>query len=369
MKLKIQKNELTQGINIALRAVAARPQFPILECILIDARDGDIHFIANNTELGVSTIVTGLIDEPGAVAINAKMLSDVVRKLPDKDVTIIADNDNYAVTIRCMKSRFNLAGQSEGDFIYFPELEKEGCVTVSQYALKQALNQTLFSVLPDERNKLMTGEYCEVKDDILRLISLDGHRISIRRTPLKEKYDMTASIIPGKTLSELTKLLSSDVDAMVSIYFLKNHVIFEMGDTVMASRLIEGEYFHVDQMISYEYNTSIKVDRQMLMSMLDRATLFIRENDKQPVIFNITDDTLAVSIATPLGKMDEDMDATVTGPGLKIGFNPRFMLEALKAADEEEVTLYCTDRKSPCYIRDELKTYNYLILPVNFTEA
>ena len=163
MKIICSKAELTKSVNISLKAIPVRTTMPILECILIDARDQEIHFITNDTELGIETIVKGRVEETGIVAINAKMFSDIIRKLPDSDV-IIQSDANYNVSIVCLKSRFALGGQSGEDFSYLPNIERDECVTISQYALRQVINQTLFSVANNENNKLMTGELFEIRE-------------------------------------------------------------------------------------------------------------------------------------------------------------------------------------------------------------
>ena len=366
MKIICSKSELTKSVNISLKAIPVRTTMPILECILIDARDQEIHFITNDTELGIETIVKGRVEETGIVAINAKMFSDIIRKLPDSDV-IIQSDANYNVSIVCLKSRFALGGQSGEDFSYLPNIERDECVTISQYALRQVINQTLFSVANNENNKLMTGELFEIKGDILRVVALDGHRISIRRVPLKDSYSGSKVIVPGKTLSEISKIMSGEIDDMVNIYITKNHIVFEIEGTTIVSRLIEGEYFAVDQMISSDYEMRVRVNKQMLGSMIDRATLFVKENDKKPIIMDFAGNNLNMSIESPLGAMNEDLDIDKDGKDIMIGFNPRFLLDALKAIDDETVTLYLTNAKSPCFIRDDESTYTYLILPVNFT--
>ena len=145
-----------------------------------------------------------------------------------------------------------------------------------------------------------------------------------------------------------------------------NHILFEIPGTTVVSRLIEGEYFAVDQMISGDYETKIIVNRNTILNCIDRATLFVREGDKKPIILEFTDGNCNLSIESPLGAMKEDIDIDKTGRDLMIGFNPRFMLDALKVIEDENITLYMTNAKSPCYIRDDENSYTYLILPVNF---
>lgn len=366
MKIICEKADLLKSINIAIRAVPVRTTMPILECILIEARGNEIRLTANDMDLGIETKVSGLIEETGTLAVEAKMLSEIVRKLPDSAVTISSDR-NYTVTITCGKARFVISGRSDDDFSYLPVVEREDSIRISQFTLKNLINQTIFSIAANENNKMMSGELFEIRSGYLRVVSLDGHRISIRRVELKESCPDRKVIVPGKTLQEVSKILSGEMDDSIRLFFARNHLVFEMEGTTVVSRLIEGEYFSIDQMISTDYETKLVVNKREFLSCIDRATLFVREGDKKPIILDIRDDELLLSIDSPLGSMNEELAIMKEGKDLLIGFNPRFLIDALRVIDEEEVTLYMVNPKAPCFIRDEDETYTYLILPVNFT--
>ena len=366
MRIICEKSDLLKSINIAIRAVPVRTTMPILECILIEARGNEIRLTANDMDLGIETKVSGLIEETGTLAVEAKMLSEIVRKLPDSAVTIASDK-NYTVTITCEKAKFVISGKSDDDFSYLPAVEREDSVEISQFTLKNLINQTIFSIAANENNKMMSGELFEIRSGYLRVVSLDGHRISIRRVELRESCPDRKVIVPGKTLQEISKILSGEMDDMIRLSFARNHLVFEMEGTTVVSRLIEGEYFSIDQMISTDYETKLVVNKREFLSCIDRATLFVREGDKKPIILDIRDDELTLSIDSPLGSMNEELAIMKEGKDLMIGFNPRFLIDALRVIDEAEVTLYMVNPKAPCFIRDEDETYTYLILPVNFT--
>ena len=366
MRIICEKSDLLKSINIAIRAVPVRTTMPILECILIEARGNEIRLTANDMDLGIETKVSGLIEETGTLAVEAKMLSEIVRKLPDSAVTIASDK-NYTVTITCEKAKFVISGKSDDDFSYLPAVEREDSVEISQFTLKNLINQTIFSIAANENNKMMSGELFEIRSGYLRVVSLDGHRISIRRVELRESCPDRKVIVPGKTLQEINKILSGEMGDMIRLSFARNHLVFEMEGTTVVSRLIEGEYFSIDQMISTDYETKLVVNKREFLSCIDRATLFVREGDKKPIILDIRDDELTLSIDSPLGSMNEELAIMKEGKDLMIGFNPRFLIDALRVIDEEEVTLYMVNPKAPCFIRDEDETYTYLILPVNFT--
>ena len=365
MKLICQKNNLLKSVNIVLKAIPGKTTMPILECILIDASTNNIKFTANDMELGIETIVEGMILEKGIVAIDAKIFSDIIRKLPDSDVTIETDA-NLTTTITCEKAKFSISGQSGEEFSYLPYVERDNHITVSQFTLKEVIRQTIFSIAANENNKMMTGELFEIKGDMLRVVSLDGHRISIRKIELKEEYTDMKVVVPGKTLIEISKILSGGVEDEINIFFTKNHIVFEFDDTVVVSRLIEGEYFRIDQMLSSDYETKIQVNKKELLDCIDRATLLVKESDKKPIILSVTDNNIELKIQSQIGSMDEDIDITKEGKYIMIGFNPRFLIDALRVIDDETIDIYLMNPKAPCFIRDEQQSYIYLILPVNF---
>ena len=365
MKLVCSKSNLLKSVNIVLKAIPGKTTMPILECILIDASTNNIKFTANDMELGIETIVDGTILEKGIVAIDAKIFSDIIRKLPDNDVTIETDG-NLTTTITCEKAKFSISGQSGEEFSYLPYVERDNHIVVSQFTLKEVIRQTIFSIAANENNKMMTGELFEVKGDMLRVVSLDGHRISIRKIELKEEYSDIKVVVPGKTLIEISKILSGETEDEVSIFFTKNHIVFEFDDTVVVSRLIEGEYFRIDQMLSSDYETKIQVNKKELLDCIDRATLLLIDSDKKPIILSITDDNIELKIQSQIGSMDEEIDINKEGKDIMIGFNPRFLIDALRVIDDETVDIYLMNPKAPCFIRDEQQSYIYLILPVNF---
>ena len=368
MKLICSKSELLRAVNIVSKAVPSKTTMPILECILIDASTGSIKLTANDMELGIETIVPGEIIQKGIIALNAKVFSEIVRKLPDNDV-VIETNENYTTTITCEKANFNIAGKPGDDFSYLPYIEKNNFICLSQFTLKEVIQQTIFSIADNDSNKLMTGELFEINGNKLKVVSLDGHRISIRKIELKESYDNVKVVVPGKTLSEISKILSGGTEDEVRIFFTGNHVLFEFDDTKVVSRLIEGEYFKINQMLSSDYETKVTINKKELLSCIDRATLLIKEGDKKPIIITITDGDMELKINSSIGSMNENIDITKEGKDLMIGFNPKFLIDALRVIDDEEVTIFLVNPKAPCFIKDKEESYIYVILPVNFSSA
>jgi DNA polymerase-3 subunit beta len=198
------------------------------------------------------------------------------------------------------------------------------------------------------------------------VVSLDGHRISIRKIALKEDCTNKKIVVPGKTLVEVSKILSGEVESEVAISYTNNHIVFEFDKTVVVSRLIEGEYFKINQMLSSDYETKISINKKEFLNCIDRATLLVKEGDKKPIIINITDGDLELKISSVVGSMNENIDITKDGKDIMIGFNPKFLIDALKVIDDEEINIYLVNPKAPCFIKDAEERYIYLILPVNF---
>ena len=366
MKLVCSKSSLLTGVQTVSKAVPNKTTMSILECILVDATKGVITLTANDMELGIETIIEGDIIEKGIIALDAKIFLEIVRKLPDSEITIETDS-SYKTTITCEKAKFNIIGKSGEDFSYLPAIEKEDNIIISQFTLKEVVRQTIFSISDNDNNKLMTGELFDINGDELKVVSLDGHRISIRKIQLKNHYAPKKVVVPGKTLNEVSKILPGDAESDVIISFTSKHIVFEFDNTTVVSRLIEGEYFKIDQMLSSDYETKVKINKKELLSCIDRATLLVKEGDKKPIIINITDGSMELKINSVVGSMNEDIDIEKSGKDLMIGFNPKFLIDALRVIDEEEVELYMVNPKAPCFIKNPEESYIYLILPVNFS--
>ncbi len=365
MKIICSKLNLLNGVNIVSKAVPSKTTMSILECILINTTKGQITLTANDMELGIETIIDGEIIEKGIIALDAKLFLEMVRKLPDNDVTIETDA-TYKLTITCEKAKFNIMGKSGEDFSNLPQIERSESICISQFTLKESIRQTIFSIADNFSNKILTGELFDIHEDILRMVSSDGLRISLRRINLKNSYPAKKVIVPGKTLNEVSKILPGDTDKDVNIFFTDKHILFEFDDTTVVSRLIEGDYLKIDNILSADYETKVKINKKEFQSCIDRSTLLIKEGDKKPIILNILDDMMELKMNSVTGSLDEEIDIFKIGKDLMIGFDPKFLIDALKVIDDEEVEIRLLNSKAPCFIKDDEENYTYLILPVTF---
>lgn len=368
MKIICSKSDLLNGLQTVSKAVPSNTTMSILECILIDASLDEITLTANDTELGIKTVINGTIAKKGIAAIDAKMIVDVVRKLPDADICIEVD-ENYNANIICGKSKLTLSAKKGDDFTRLPEVEINDPIVISQLTLKDIIRQTIFSIGSGDTNKVMSGIDLIIKNDQLKFTSLDGHRISIRKVQLKNIYNEKEVIIPGKTLNEISKILNGGAEDDINIYITANHITFMFDNTTVVSRLIEGKYFTVDKMMSSDYETKITVNKKDIYDCIDRSMLFSKEGNKKPIVVMVGDNVLRLVVNSPLGSMDEEIEITKTGKDINIGFNPKFVLDALKVIDDEKIDIYFVNAKAPCYIKDENEKYIYLILPVNLNST
>ncbi|MDO5131636.1 MAG: DNA polymerase III subunit beta [Eubacteriales bacterium] len=364
MRIRISRENLLKSINIVARAVSGKTTMSIMQCIMINASGTEICLIANDLELGIQTIAQGIILERGMIAVDAQIFSNIVRKLPDNDVSI--ETSGEKVMIRCENSKFAILGREGSDFPFLPEIDRSVGIRLSQYTLRDMISRTIFSISSNESNGMMTGELLEINGHSIRMVALDGHRIAMRKNELRDVYENRKVIIPGKTLQEISRILSGDTERTADLFFTDKHILFAFDSTIVVSRLIEGEYYKIDKMLSSNYATRVICRRKDFLDCLDRATLLVKEEDKKPVIIMLREDEMELRINTTIGSMDEIIPIRKEGNDLNIGFNPKFLIEALRAVDEEEVVIYLMSPKAPCFIRDAEDRYCYLILPVNF---
>lgn len=367
MKIVCLKNDLSNGVNIVSKAVPAKTSMSILQCILIKAEKGKITLTGNDGELGIETTVPGEIIDEGIIALDAKFFSDIVRKLPESNVVIEVE-DNFVTKITCDNSKFNLVGKNGEDFTQLPKINKTDNIILSEFALREVIRQTIFCLAENNANHMMNSELFHISDDVLKVVALDGYRIAYRKVILKNTYPENKVIIPGKTLNEISRILNGDANKDVVIYFEKNHVLFELENTTVVSRVVEGNYFNYEQMLNSDYETKINVNKKELYEGIDRGTLLLREGEVKPIVMDVKDNNLNISIKTMVGGMDEDVNCEKTGKDITIAFRPKFFLDVLKVLDEDAIDLYMINAKSPCIIRDENNEYIYFILPVNFVK-
>ena len=367
MNLKFQKAQLVNALSIVMKAVSTKTSSVILESILISASDNRVVLDATDTELSIQTEVAAVIVKAGGVVLNAKLFSEIVRKFDSTESLIELDVDNdFKTTIRCEQAVFNIMGIDPVEFIPMPKIDRDAFISLSQFSLKEVIRQTEFSTAISDINRMMGGELIDIKNNVAKFVTLDGHRMSIRNIELMGEYEDQKCVVPIKSLQEVMRIIDSDTQKNVNIYFSKDHILFEFDRTLVLSRILDGEFFRIESMLSNDYDTKVNVSRLKLQSAIEQSMILIRENEHKPMILDIENGMLKLSVNSSLGFMDAKVNIEKSGSDLKIAFNPKFLVDALKVIDDDFVNIYFTNAKSPCFIRDDKNTYTYLILPVNF---
>ncbi len=367
MLVTCTKNELLSKINVVSKAVAVKTTMPILECILITADSAGMRLTANNLELAIQT--SNMTDdvtimEKGLAAPEAKVFFEIIRNLPDNIVTLETDENNTLI-IKSGKSEFKILSLPGNDFPEITHVEKIIKYDVKSNIFKSMIKQTIFSVAVEDSKPVLTGELIEIKEDCFNIVAIDGFRVSFRKNIIDNKNENVSVVVPAKTLNEISRIISDKEDEMISMYFTDNHALFETEDFTVVSRLLEGEFFKYEQSFINEYTTLVRIDRHELLSSVERATLISRDSKKNPVEFKIVDNKMIITSNTETGTSYEEVYADTEGEDLTIGFNPRYIIDALKAVEDEKINIKFMSSLSPCVIEEiDGESYKYLILPL-----
>lgn len=368
MRLTFDRDKLLNALSVVSRAIPSKTTNSILECALFDVTDESIVLSANDNELGIETKVEGKAQGSGKAAINLKLILDIVKKLdfPGEKINIEVNEENFMTVISSGKSIFKIQARNGEEFNYLPEININNSVTVSQFILKEAIRQTVFAANINDTNKMTGGELVELHENTLKFVALDGVRVAIRNIRLNEEFPDDKFIIPARNLNEIGRSIEGNTEKEITVYFSDNHVLFRYDSTSIISRIIAGDYFDLKYMLTSDYETKIRVSRLSLLNSIDRALVFVRENNHKPLIFDISDGMLKLKMESPYGSMNDEIECEKSGNNIMIAFNPKYFIDALRVVDDEIVDIYMTNSRSPCFIRDIQQSYIYIVLPVNF---
>jgi DNA polymerase III subunit beta len=362
MKFKCEKSKLQEAISIAQKAVTGKSTMPVLEGIYIKAEGDEITLIGTDTDLSIETKFTGSIEKEGRVVVDAKLFGEIIRKLPNDEIEF-ASMDNNTIEINCQKSTFNLLHMNAEDYPTLPKINEELIFSVPQNILKNMIRGTIFAVAQDETRPILTGVLFEVRDKKLNMVALDGYRLALRSEFLDSEQSIS-SVIPGKTLSEVSKILD-DGSEIANITFTSNHILFNLGKTKIISRLLEGEFIKYASIMPTEYNLSVIAKKNELLNCIERASLMAKEGNTNLIRFNIQEDNLIITSNSQLGKVKEELNIILQGQPLQIAFNSKYLIDMLKIMEEDEIVMEFSSGVSPCIVKNkETDNCRYLVLPV-----
>ena len=364
MKFSCEKALLQAAISTTSRAVSPKSSIPALEGILLEAGN-DLRLTGYNLETGIRTIVPADIREEGTLVLGARLFGEIVRKLPDDIVTF--QSENYMVNIKCVMSEFNILGTDPEEFPELPTVEYQNSLILPQSRLKAMISQTLFAVSDNESRPIHTGSLFEVDSNGLTIVSVDGYRLALRHEAIdkKEGAETFSFVVPGAALSEVEKICS-DVDEPASVTQGARHVMFKVGDTMLVSRRLEGEFLAYLQAIPRNNTIHVEGETRALLSSIDRVSLIISDKLKSPLRCVFDSNLLKISTKTAIGDAYDECPLSGDGGGLEIGFNNKYLMDALKAAPADKVRLELTTGVSPCVIlpTEGEENFLYMVLPV-----
>lgn len=363
MKFSCEKALLTAAVSTTSRAVAAKSSIPAMEGILIEA-DTRLRLTGYNLETGIQATVPAEIKEPGSLVLSARLFGEIIRKMPD-DVVIFTARD-YMVNIKCGMSEFNILGTDPEEFPELPSVEQQNAVVLEQSVLRSMISQTLFAVSDNESRPIHTGSLFEVEDGQLTVVSVDGYRLALRREKLENigKDESFSFVVPGSALSEVERICSGEGPVTVSQG--ARHIMFQAGQTVLVCRRLEGEFLPYRNAIPRNNKIHVECDAKALLSSIDRVSLIISEKLKSPLRCVFGDGMVSITTKTGIGDAADQCPITGDGQGLEIGFNNKYLMDALKAAPADRLRLEFTSGVAPCVIlpAEGEETFVYMVLPV-----
>ena len=371
MKLICSKNILLEIINTVQKAVSSKSVMPILECIKLDASlDGEMVITGNNLDIAIEYKSICNVLEPGSIALSSKMFGEIIRRLPEGDVLLNVNDSNNVTTIKCANSEFNIQGLAADEYPAVPEIEENYRFSMSQEKLKKMIRKTIFAVSQNEsRRPILTGALFDINTGSLNVVATDTYRLAIVTETVNSPLENKKFVIPGLTLRELLKVLKDDEEE-VEIIVSNRHAMFDFGTFKVTTRLLEGEFIKYEPILKTPNSIYVTVNIKDFTESLERASLLINDDmtakaEKVPVRLNIALDKIEITCITGKGMVHDMVDAGVNGNDIEIGFNHRYLLEALRACEDEKIKLEFSNPRSSCFIRsEEDNSFTYMVLPV-----
>ncbi len=369
MKFSCDKNTLNEVVSNVQKSVSTRSNVPVLEGILLEANaDGILKLFGNDLDLAIESYLPAAVTEPGSVVINARFFGDVIRKLEDDTFYFQADQD-CNIQMKCGTAEFSVMGISAHEFPEIAPVEENDSFSIPDQVLKNMIKNTIYAVCLDENKVALTGSLFEIEDGVLSIVSVDGYRLALRKEALSSPCKDQSFIIPSKVLNEVMKILK-DSDHSVKIGISENKVQFEIENYKLISRLLEGEFLNYKQILPAQSKLKVVANVRKMSDCMERAALMIAgESTKYPVRLCVKTDQIQISCISRFGKMMDMAPAVTQGEDLEIGFNYRYLLDALKACECETVLMEFSTPHSPCIIRPEKgDQFIYLVLPVKMKD-
>lgn len=366
MKFVCSEKQLAAAVNIVQKASSNKTTLPILKGILIEANNDYLRLVGNNLDIAIENEIEAEVIENGSVVISSRLFGDIIRKLPDADISLSTDADNN-VHISCEGSDFDIIGQASEEFPSLPDVTDENIYSFDKNVFKNMIRQTAFAASIDETRPILTGELIEIEDGKASVVALDGYRLAVKDVVV-EGNKKNKAVVPVQTLNEIMKIIGNESEGSVLVSFSENHVLFTVDGVRITSRLLDGDFINYKQIIPKDYKTRVKVQTKGLLDGLERASLLAREGKNNLIKISIKDEIMKISSNAEIGSVEEKVYIELEGEDMQIGFNSKYLIDALRVLDCEYVYLDLTTSVNPCIIRPiGQKDYTYLVLPVRLS--
>ena len=364
MRFTCEKSSLVQGLNIAGRTVAQKSSLSVIEGILCQAGN-KLDLTGYNMETAITYSVEADIPDPGQCILPAKLFGDIIRRLPEGPVTVVVD-DNYKVSIRAGFASFTISAESAEDYPELPDVNTGKAIKIPQKELKELIGGTIFAVSENQGRPIHTGVKFEVTEDTVSAVAVDGFRLARRTYHTAEPTGRSLSfVVPAQGLKEVEKILT-DSDEDVAFTLGTKHILYQIGNATLVCRLLEGEFLDWRKVVPFNCPIKLVAHVSDLASSVERVGLIVSEKYKSPVRCTFSNQVLNMRTATTIGAAEDRCSIAGDGKELEIGFNVRYLADALKVVPSEEVTLELTNGLSPIVLSpvDDKADFAYMILPV-----
>lgn len=369
LKVICNQKDLAKAIGESQKAVSNKTTMDILKSFYIQAFNNSLKITGYDLEISIESMFDTNVIEEGETLINAKLFGEIIKKLPQCEIELSMKDD--ILTIICQNSKFELKCENAVDYPKIPTASNDNLIEINQGIFKQMINETVFATSQDQTKPVLTGELLEINNDTVSLVAIDGYRLSVSTNKLSNSAGDSKIVIPSKTLQGIASLLNSNEETF-KFGFNEKHAMFIIGNTTIISRLLDGSFIEYKKLLPKEHNSLVTANRKELLSCIERASLLIASERNSLVKFEIRDNVLHIISNADYGNCNEEMSISLSGDYLDIAFNSRYLVEALKVIDTEEITLEFTTNVNPCIIKPvsknmDIKDYTYLILPVRMS--
>ncbi len=363
MKVICARKDLHEGVQTAGRAVSARTSLPILGHLLIKAEEDRLRIAATDLEIGMECVVEANVQEQGSLTVPAKVISEVLAALPDTDVSISVDEDS-TVTIKCGTSEFSILGLPPEEFPMLPEVREEVKFKIDHYVLREGIAKTSFAISTDESRAILTGILLQVSDESLKLVSTDTHRLCVFECPLVECVGSVNAIVPGRAMMELTRIVPEG-EGTVDVGISPSQVMFRSGETILISRLIEGQFPNFERVIPTEHNKKLTIPTDQLLQSVKRVLIVARESFGRTIVQTLDGTLVLTAESGSVGRAHEEVEVLREGDDLKMAFNGKYLLDVLNVVETEAIEVELSGDVNPAVIRPQGRTdYTHVVMPV-----